>query len=95
MTELRQDLYEAVSQLDEHYVELKTAARERLGSRSTRATTRIPARPVPVTRDFPNIEPPAYLQSSSIPRCTTKSANAWPHGSMKPSNWRSRRLSPS
>jgi len=32
MTELRQDLDEAVAQLDEHYTELKTAARERLGS---------------------------------------------------------------
>jgi hypothetical protein len=31
MTELRQDLDEAVAQLDEHYAELKTAARERLG----------------------------------------------------------------
>jgi len=41
MTELRQDLDEAVAQLHEDYAELKTAAGERLGAKSAKRYKRI------------------------------------------------------
>ncbi len=63
MTELRQDLDEAVAQLDEHYAELKTAARERLGSLFNPSDYPESVRGLfGVTWEYPNIEPPAYLE---------------------------------
>ena len=63
MTELRQDLDEAVAQLDDHYAELKTAARERLGSQFNPSDYPESMHGLfGVTWDFPNIEPPAYLE---------------------------------
>ncbi len=64
MSGLREQLDEAVSQLDEHYAELKLAARQRLGSlfdpRDYPASVR---GMFGVAWDFPNVEPPAYLQN--------------------------------
>jgi len=66
MTELRQDLDEAVAQLDDHYAELKTAARERLGSQFNPSDYPESMHGLfGVTWDFPNIEPPDYLQQLS------------------------------
>jgi hypothetical protein len=66
MTSLRQELDETVANLDEHYAELKSAARRRLG-RLFNASD-YPATLVGlfnVTWDYPNTEPPAYLQQLS------------------------------
>jgi Putative addiction module component len=63
MSELRQDLDEAVSRLDEHYTELRSAARERLGSLFNPSDYPVSLRGLfGVTWDFPNIEPPSYLE---------------------------------
>jgi hypothetical protein len=63
LASLKQELEEAVSVLDEHYADLKAAARRRLGSLFS-------ASDYPATLDglftvaweYPNVEPPAYLQ---------------------------------
>jgi hypothetical protein len=63
LTSLRQELDEAVANLDDHYSELKSTARRRLGRLFNPAD--YPATLVGlfgVTWDFPNCEPPAYLQ---------------------------------
>jgi hypothetical protein len=63
LTSLRQELDEAVANLDAHYSELKATARRRLGRLFNAAdypTTLIGL--FGVTWDFPNTEPPAYLQ---------------------------------
>jgi hypothetical protein len=63
MEQLRSELQEAVQQLDEHYSELRGAARERLGSLYD------PGDYPPsleglfqVAWDFPSVEPPDYLR---------------------------------
>ena len=66
MTTLRTELAEAVGQLDEHFAELKTAARARLGRLYS-------AGDYPETlqglfkmeHDFPSVEPPDYLRELS------------------------------
>jgi hypothetical protein len=64
MTELRQDLEESVWRLDEHYAELKSAARERLGSLFNPNDYPVSVRGLfAVSWDYPNVEPPAYLQN--------------------------------
>lgn len=64
MTELQQDLEEAVWRLDEHYAELKSAARERLGSLFNPNDYPVSVRGLfAVSWDYPNVEPPAYLQN--------------------------------
>ena len=63
MRDFQEELDEAVWQLDEHYAELRSAARDRLGSlydpldypESLRGMFQ-------VTWDFPSVEPPDYLQ---------------------------------
>ena len=63
MTELREELEEAVVQLDEHYEELTLAARRRLGS--LYSATDYPASLqglFSVDWDFPSVEPPEYLR---------------------------------
>jgi len=66
MTALRQDLDEAVQQLDQHYAELKSAARERLGRLFNAQDYPESLRNMfAVDWDFPSIEPPAYLQQVS------------------------------
>jgi hypothetical protein len=63
LTSLRQELDEAVANLDAHYAELKATARRRLGRLYNAAdypTTLIGL--FGVSWDFPNVEPPAYLQ---------------------------------
>ncbi|MBM4092702.1 MAG: hypothetical protein FJ276_25330 [Planctomycetes bacterium] len=63
MSEFRQDLEEAVWRLDEHYAELKSAARERLGSLFNPVDYPESLRGLfAVTWDYPNVEPPAYLE---------------------------------
>ena len=63
MTELREELDEAVWRLDEHYAELKSAARERLGTLYNPQDYPESLRGLfSVTWDFPNVEPPDYLQ---------------------------------
>ncbi len=66
MTTLRTELAEAVSRLDEHFSELKSAARQRLGRLYS-------AGDYPETlwglfkmeHDFPSVEPPDYLRELS------------------------------
>ena len=63
MTTFKEELHEAVQQLDEKYAELKTAARGRLGSLYNEAD--YPgslAGLFDVGWDFPSVEPPDYLR---------------------------------
>jgi len=63
MREFREELEEAVLQLDRHYSELKSTARQRLGTLFNAAD--YPDSLVgmfDVTWDFPSVEPPDYLQ---------------------------------
>ena len=60
---LRQELAEAVWQLDEHYAELKQSARGRLGSLFSSADYPDSLSGLfAVEWDFPSVEPPAYLR---------------------------------
>ena len=66
MTSLRVELNEAVNQLDEHFAELKTAARERLGRLFNPAD--YPATLCglfEIAWDYPSVEPPEYLRQLS------------------------------
>ena len=66
LTSLRQELEEAVSNLNEHFSELKVAARRRLGRLYNPAD--YPETLVGlfgVTWEYPNCEPPAYLRQLS------------------------------
>jgi hypothetical protein len=66
LTTLKQDLHEAVTQLDARYDELKSAARIRLGSLYN--PTDYPASLrgwFDVSWDFPSVEPPEYLRQLS------------------------------
>lgn len=63
LTSLKQDLGDAVEQLDRHYEELKAAARERLGD--LYCASDYPASLAglfDMSWDFPSVEPPNYLQ---------------------------------
>ena len=63
MNLFKQELDEAVWRLDEHFAELKSAARDRLGSLYNPAD--YPASLIgafDVTWDFPSVEPPDYLR---------------------------------
>ncbi|MCY2987614.1 MAG: hypothetical protein NTY19_07085 [Planctomycetota bacterium] len=63
---LKTELNEAVRQLDEHYTELKSAARDRLGSLYNPADYPVSLRGLfSVTHDFPSVEPPDYLAQLS------------------------------
>jgi hypothetical protein len=63
MQELREELDEAVWRLDEHFAELKSAARQRLGRLFNAADYPDSLRNLfAVTWDFPSVEPPDYLQ---------------------------------
>lgn len=63
---LEVELDEAVRQLDEHYTELKSAARDRLGSLYNPADYPVSLQGLfSVTHDFPSVEPPEYLQQLS------------------------------
>lgn len=63
LTQLKEELDEAVWRLDEHYAELKSAARERLGSLFDAADYPESVRGMfQVAWDFPSVEPPDYLQ---------------------------------
>jgi hypothetical protein len=66
LTTLRQELDEAVANLDCHFAELKSAARRRLGRLYNAAD--YPESLIGlfgVTWEYPNCEPPAYLQQLS------------------------------
>ncbi len=66
MQTLKQDLDEAVEQLDRHYEQLKSAARNRLGSLYNPADYPVSLRGLfSVTHDFPSVEPPQYLAELS------------------------------
>ena len=63
MIEFKEELDESVWQLDEHYAELKSAARDRLGSLFNPADYPESLRGMfQVAWDFPSVEPPSYLQ---------------------------------
>ena len=63
MEDFREELSEAVEQLDEHYAELRDAARERLGSLYDASDYPESLRGLfAVTWDHVNTEPPPYLQ---------------------------------
>jgi hypothetical protein len=66
ITTLRAELEEAVTRLDEHYSELKSAARERLGR--LYSTSDYPDSLhglFKMEHDFPSVEPPDYLRELS------------------------------
>ena len=66
MTTLKAELEEAVQRLDEHFAELKTAARQRLGSLYNPADYPGSLRGLfGVEWDFPSVEPPDYLRELS------------------------------
>jgi uncharacterized protein YukE len=66
MQSLKQELDEAVEQLDRHYEQLKSAARNRLGSLYNPADYPVSLRGLfSVTHDFPSVEPPQYLAELS------------------------------
>lgn len=66
LTTLKQDLAEAVLQLDERYEELKRAARQRLGSLYNPSDYPASLRGwFEVSWDFPSVEPPEYLRQLS------------------------------
>ncbi len=66
LTTLKAELTEAVEQLDQQYDALKATARERLGSLFNPADYPDSLRSLfDVTWDFPNVEPPSYLQQLS------------------------------
>ena len=66
MQTLKQDLDEAVEQLDRHYEQLKSAARNRLGSLYNPADYPVSLRGLfSVAHDFPAVEPPQYLAELS------------------------------
>ena len=61
MTSLKAELAEAVEQLDAHYSELKSAARDRLGSLFNPADYPASLQGMfSIEWDFPSVEPPAY-----------------------------------
>ena len=63
LTGLKEELDEAVSRLDEHYAELKSAARVQLGSLFNPADYPDSLDGMfQVTWDFPSVEPPDYLR---------------------------------
>ena len=64
--DLQAELEDAVCSLEEHYVELRTAARERLGTLFNRGDYPLSLRGLfSVQWDFPSIEPPDYLRQLS------------------------------
>jgi hypothetical protein len=66
LTSLRQELDEAVNNLNDHYSELKAAARRRLGSLYNAAD--YPGSLIGlfnVSWEFPSVEPPSYLRQLS------------------------------
>jgi len=63
LTTLRQELVEAVQQLDQHFEALKSSARERLGSLYNSTDYPSSLRNLfDVSWDFPSVEPPSYLE---------------------------------
>ncbi len=63
LASLKEELDEAVWRLDEHYAELKSAARDRLGSLFNSADYPESLRGMfQVAWDFPSVEPPDYLR---------------------------------
>ena len=66
MTTLRVELEEAVGQLDQHYEELRTAARHRLGSLYNPGDYPASLRGLfGIAWEFPSVEPPEYLSRLS------------------------------
>jgi hypothetical protein len=66
MEELQQDLAETSRRLDDHYAELREAAREQLGSLYNPEDYPLSLRDsFGVSWDFPSVEPPNYLQQLS------------------------------
>jgi hypothetical protein len=66
MTMLKAELEEAVERLDEHFAELKSAARQRLGSLFNSADYPTSLHGLfGVDWDFPSVEPPNYLRELS------------------------------
>ncbi|HEY1602864.1 MAG TPA: hypothetical protein VGG64_24885 [Pirellulales bacterium] len=66
MTTLKAELEEAVERLDEHFAELKAAARQRLGSLFNSADYPTSLHGLfGVEWDFPSVEPPNYLRELS------------------------------
>ena len=66
LTTLRAELAEAVEKLDQQFEALKTSARQRLGSLFNPTDYPDALRSLfDVTWDFPNVEPPSYLEQLS------------------------------
>ena len=63
LSDLRAELDDAVDQLDDHFAELKAAARRRLGTLYCEADYPASLRGLfDMAWDFPSVEPPSYLQ---------------------------------
>ncbi len=63
MREVQDELTEAVATLDRHYAELKSVARDRLGTLFNEADYPASLEGMfSITWDFPSVEPPEYLQ---------------------------------
>lgn len=63
MTTLRAELEEAVENLDQHFEELRTSARERLGSLYNPGDYPVSLRGLfGIAWEYPSVEPPGYLQ---------------------------------
>ena len=66
MTTLKAELEEAVTELDRHYGELKSAARRRLGELYNESDYPATLRGLfDMSWDYPSVEPPPYLQQLS------------------------------
>ncbi len=77
LTTMQAELAEAVESLNEHFDELKSAARERLGRLFNRAD--YPESLIGLFRiehDYPSVEPPQYLRELS-PNCSAKNRLGW------------------
>ena len=94
MREFQEELAEAVEALDRRYSDLRTTARERLGSLYNSAD--YPGTLVglfEISFDFPSVEP-RTICSSSIPRCTKRNAAACRTVSTRRCSWPRRRSPP-
>ena len=88
---LKAELEEAVWRLDEHFAELKDAARQRLGSLYNSADYPASLQGLfGIEHDFPAIEPPDYLRQLN-PELYEQECQRVRIGSMKLSDWPKRR----
>ena len=92
MTTLQAELDEAVTQLDQHFGELKAAARERLGRLYNSADYPDSLRGLfELEYDFPAVEPPDYLRQLEPGALRAGDKPAWLPASTRPCGWPKKR----